>query len=326
MGLLSAIFSLLFIIPLIHEGVVDGFVTTTTTTVNTMKKRNSESASSSSSDVPLANSLDDHDEEKRQHQPQRRPESIFYKAARSATAVAAGAGVNSDSDFNYNSNPTVFGQILRGELETRFIQESDRLFVFEDHKPRAPFHGLVIPKHYIPSIFDTGSSSSSSSSSGAPLSLSLLEEMNDLGKSLVRERYPEAYKRNDYVLCFHIPPFNSVDHLHLHVLAPASSMNWLYRHGKYNVGSGSGSGSGSDNDVGGIFGDGDKENLILSNSNFNTNFNTNFNVRWCTSMRDVLIRLREGSPPTPYRKDDDWSTIFSDTMSSISAILSQSRK
>jgi len=49
----------------------------------------------------------------------------------------------------------------------------------------------------------------------------------------IQSCHPEAYDTHDYILCFHVPPFTSVDHLHLHVLAPASDMQWEYRYGKY---------------------------------------------------------------------------------------------
>jgi hypothetical protein len=61
--------------------------------------------------------------------------------------------------------------------------------------------------------------------------------MRQMGLELLEEQQPETLEAKDYILCFHIPPFNSVDHLHLHVLAPASKMNVMYRYGKYNCGS-----------------------------------------------------------------------------------------
>mmetsp|Transcript_12756 Transcript_12756/g.31158 ORF Transcript_12756/g.31158 Transcript_12756/m.31158 type:complete len:88 (+) Transcript_12756:423-686(+) len=60
--------------------------------------------------------------------------------------------------------------------------------------------------------------------------------MRDMGLKVLEGEEPDAFERGDYALCFHVPPFNSVDHLHLHVLAPLSEMNCAYRYGKYNCG------------------------------------------------------------------------------------------
>ena len=224
-------------------------------------------------------------------------------------------GISSEEyEYDYDSNPSVFGKILRGELaNSRIVGESNRLLVFEDIKPRAPLHALVIPKQQIPSLFDlddcaittTASATITSSSITSPFaSLSLLEEMNASGHDLVRTRYPEAYERGDYILCFHLPPFVSVDHLHLHVLAPASSMHWIYRNVKYHV---------------------EKSSDSNNSDEFEKRVNANaFSGRWSIGMEDVLARVRAGSTPTPYRKDDDWSTTLRATFSSIGAILSSS--
>jgi hypothetical protein len=64
----------------------------------------------------------------------------------------------------------------------------------------------------------------------------LLLEMQEMAVQLVRERYPVEYAAGDYMLCFHIPPCNSVNHLHLHVLAPASAMGFYDKYIKYRAG------------------------------------------------------------------------------------------
>lgn len=188
----------------------------------------------------------------------------------------------SDFDtFGYGSNPTVFGRILRGELETRFLADTEELIAFEDIAPRAPLHALVIPKRRIPSVFelDTGADS-----------LQLATDMSEVARSLVKRHHPDAFATGDYLLCFHVPPFYSVDHLHLHVLAPASSMSALFRDAKYNTG----------------------------------RRDQRFFVRWCISLQDVLANLGKGSSPTPYRRDDAWAKIFSDTLTSVRGILAGS--
>ncbi|CAJ1944369.1 unnamed protein product [Cylindrotheca closterium] len=126
---------------------------------------------------------------------------------------------------DYSTNPSVFGQILSGKLPARTLTETTNLLAFEDRSPAAELHGLVIPKRYIESVFSLDSQSRTD--------IELVQEMHQMGLSLIEEYHPEALASGDYTLCFHIPPFTSVDHLHLHVLAPASSMSWWYGSVKY---------------------------------------------------------------------------------------------
>ena len=127
---------------------------------------------------------------------------------------------------DYAKNETVFGKILRGESPAVVWDESTDLLLFQDIHPRAPTHGLVIPKRFIESVFDL-----------TPSDVPLLEEMQCKALAVLRERHgAEFLSCGDYNLCFHVPPFNSVDHLHLHILAPQSEMRWYYRWVKYNTG------------------------------------------------------------------------------------------
>ena len=128
---------------------------------------------------------------------------------------------------DYSRNDTVFGKILRAEEASRVWDESTDLLVFQDIHPRAETHGLIIPKRFIESVFDL-----------TPADVPLLEEMQDMAMATLRTRHggnDDSIARGDYNLCFHVPPFNSVDHLHLHVLAPQSSMRWYHRLIKYNT-------------------------------------------------------------------------------------------
>jgi diadenosine tetraphosphate (Ap4A) HIT family hydrolase len=136
------------------------------------------------------------------------------------------SGVDDPKTY-YDDNWTVFGKILRGEAPAVTYAETNDLLAFEDMHPRAPLHALIIPKRFIGGVFDLTAS---------PKDLALVEEMQDMAEQLVQEQYPEAFRSGDYTLCFHIPPFNSVDHLHLHVLAPASHMKTYFRFIKYQVG------------------------------------------------------------------------------------------
>jgi diadenosine tetraphosphate (Ap4A) HIT family hydrolase len=124
---------------------------------------------------------------------------------------------------DYSTNPSVFGKILEGEVSSRSFGETKEIYAFEDRSPKAELHGLVIPKRFVKSVFSLKEKD-----------VELLQEMRQLGLDIVQEQQPEAFQNSDFIFCFHIPPFNSVDHLHMHVLAPATKMNFVYRYIKYN--------------------------------------------------------------------------------------------
>jgi diadenosine tetraphosphate (Ap4A) HIT family hydrolase len=160
-----------------------------------------------------------------------------------------GDPTNSNDDEYYSNNPTVFGRILRGALPASIVEETDDLVAFQDIHPRAPLHDLIIPKRRIPSVFEL-----------IPDDLILLQEMRELAMRQLQLRQPVAAAQGDYRLVFHVPPFNSVDHLHLHVIAPASEIHGIfYRMIKYN---------------------GD--------------------FRWCVKFDTVMERLEAGRVPVPW--------------------------
>ena len=130
-------------------------------------------------------------------------------------------GVVSD----YSDNPSVFGKILNGELPSRTYQENADFLAFRDRSPKAKFHALVIPKRYVQNVYSL-----------TPENVNLVQDMRQMGLELLEKEQPKALVDNNYILCFHIPPFNSVDHLHLHVLAPASEMYFVHRYGTYDCG------------------------------------------------------------------------------------------
>lgn len=110
----------------------------------------------------------------------------------------------------YNDNKTPFGAILRGEIPARVFAETATLLAFEDNDPKADFHALIIPKREIGSVSDLQS-----------IDLPMLYEMKDMADELLSD--------SSWRLVFHIAPFNSVQHLHLHVLAPVNTMSLFGR-------------------------------------------------------------------------------------------------
>lgn len=85
------------------------------------------------------------------------------------------------------------------------IRETDQFLVFEDRDPSAAQHLLIIPKFHIGSADDLTISD-----------LPMLQQMVGLANELF----------DDAVLGFHLPPFTSVDHLHLHVIKRPFKSFW----------------------------------------------------------------------------------------------------
>lgn len=83
------------------------------------------------------------------------------------------------------------------------VYEDDSLMAFEDRKPASLYHFLVIPKRHIESV----------RSLERP-DVELVQKMESVGHTLLSNfGIPLSMQK----MGFHIPPFNSVYHLHLHV-------------------------------------------------------------------------------------------------------------
>ena len=49
---------------------------------------------------------------------------------------------------------TIFGKIIRGEIDSEFLHEDEHCIAINDINPQAPVHVLVIPKKGIPRLVD----------------------------------------------------------------------------------------------------------------------------------------------------------------------------
>ena len=90
--------------------------------------------------------------------------------------------------------------------EGELCYEDDVVVAFETRKKKAKEHYLVIPKRHIKSIMNMSKISSVTEKK-------LLLHMLNVGKKLMKEHEKSSFH-------FHIPPFNSIDHLHMHCIAP----------------------------------------------------------------------------------------------------------
>ncbi|KAH7549613.1 hypothetical protein JRO89_XS13G0056300 [Xanthoceras sorbifolium] len=83
----------------------------------------------------------------------------------------------------------------------------EKVVAFQDIKPAAFRHYLVIPVDHIPTVKDLQRREED---------YSLVSHMLTVGQTLLRRDAPQS---NQYRFGFHQPPLNSVNHLHLHCLA-----------------------------------------------------------------------------------------------------------
>nr|XP_029532407.1 histidine triad nucleotide-binding protein 3-like isoform X1 [Oncorhynchus nerka] len=88
----------------------------------------------------------------------------------------------------------------------------DELVCFRDLKPGARHHYLVVPRTHVGNC-----------KSLRKEHIPLVEKMEEMGRSVLQKK--KVTDLDDIRMGFHMPPFSSVPHLHLHVIAPASQMS-----------------------------------------------------------------------------------------------------
>ncbi|CAG8578710.1 2807_t:CDS:2 [Ambispora gerdemannii] len=92
-----------------------------------------------------------------------------------------------------------------GDLKNRIVFQDEEIIVFHDMKPASSMHLLVIPRNHIPANVK------SLTIKDKPL----LQHMIKTGRNILKQA---KYSRKNIRLGFHIPPFLTINHLHLHCL------------------------------------------------------------------------------------------------------------
>ncbi|XP_029928122.1 adenosine 5'-monophosphoramidase HINT3 [Myripristis murdjan] len=110
----------------------------------------------------------------------------------------------------------IFCKIVNKEMETELLHCDEEISCFRDIKPGAPHHYLVVPTKHVGNC-------KSLNKDHVPL----VERMVETGKEILHKN--NITDLSDVRFGFHWPPFCSVTHLHLHVLAPASQMGFMSR-------------------------------------------------------------------------------------------------
>ena len=99
----------------------------------------------------------------------------------------------------------LFCRIVRGEIPSKKVFEDSETFVFEDLKPQAPTHVLIIPKKHIVDVKEA-----------KPQDAEIIGKLHLVAAQIARDRKIE----NGYRTVFNVGPGagQSVFHLHLHLL------------------------------------------------------------------------------------------------------------
>ncbi|XP_049585983.1 adenosine 5'-monophosphoramidase HINT3 [Syngnathus scovelli] len=110
----------------------------------------------------------------------------------------------------------IFCKIVHHEMDTELLHCDEDISCFRDIKPGAPHHYLVVPTKHVGNCKSLGKQH-----------VPLVKQMMEIGKEVLRKN--NVTDISDVRFGFHWPPFCSVAHLHLHVLAPASQMSFMSR-------------------------------------------------------------------------------------------------
>ena len=106
----------------------------------------------------------------------------------------------------------LFCRIIAGELPAKKVYEDEHTFAFEDIRPQAPTHVLIIPKKHIRGLKEA-----------SPEDAELIGRCHLVAAQIARERAVE----NGYRTVLNIGPGagQSVFHLHVHLLG-GRSLAW----------------------------------------------------------------------------------------------------
>uniref|UniRef100_A0A182P3Q2 Adenosine 5'-monophosphoramidase HINT3 n=1 Tax=Anopheles epiroticus TaxID=199890 RepID=A0A182P3Q2_9DIPT len=110
----------------------------------------------------------------------------------------------------------VFCTIASGnDPATDIVFQNERMCIFKDIRPASDFHFLAIPNHHLENV-------NSLTSADKPL-------LEELKRELVNYMQSKGVDPAEASFGFHIPPFTSVKHLHMHAIAPVSKMGFVSR-------------------------------------------------------------------------------------------------
>ena len=109
----------------------------------------------------------------------------------------------------------IFCDIASGKTDGEILYSDDEYVCVVDIKPHASHHYLVVPKVHHQNVKYLNSDH-----------CKIVERLGAIGRQVLSDKNCTL---SDSRLGFHWPPFQSIEHLHMHVLSPVSSMNFVSR-------------------------------------------------------------------------------------------------
>lgn len=107
----------------------------------------------------------------------------------------------------------LFCDIVAGEQEADIVYENSQVLAFEDINPQAPIHYLVVPKKHVASVNELGTEDEQ-----------LVGKLYSAARGIAED---DGFSEDGYRLVVNCgdDALQSVDHVHLHVLA-GREMDW----------------------------------------------------------------------------------------------------
>ncbi len=99
----------------------------------------------------------------------------------------------------------IFCAYVSQQAARTLIYEDELVVAFQSKSPAATRHLLVVSREHIATVKDLKFGH-----------IGLLKHMESIGKKVLESPESKVQLSGKYLYGFHVPPFNSVDHLHLH--------------------------------------------------------------------------------------------------------------
>lgn len=138
------------------------------------------------------------------------------------------------------SKPCVFCDIIAGKSETTIAFSNENIVIFKDIRPASDHHYLAVPKTHIHNVRSLNVTHKELSM--LTTNFVICHDKNDFNHVstfdfLVLEMKEQLagflselnVNLDDVSYGFHWPPCTSIDHLHMHAIAPASKMGFVAR-------------------------------------------------------------------------------------------------